>query len=167
MKALVVYYSLSGKTEFIANVIASELNADVERIRLVSEYKPVDMKKIRLKDLIQLFSMILGASLNKTPPIRAMKYSLKDYDYVFVGTPVWAGRSAPPVNTFISQSRFNGKVVMLFASCDDEVSGDNALKLVKNEVMSKGGIVMHTKAVKLTDIKSEKVVESIRSLAHL
>ena len=44
MKAIIVYYSLEGNTDYTANILAKELGADLLRLEPVTPY-PTDNKK--------------------------------------------------------------------------------------------------------------------------
>jgi hypothetical protein len=46
-----------------------------------------------------------GAIFGSTPKIQAPKYDPANYDRVFVLTPVWAWRLAPPVRTWLKTQR--------------------------------------------------------------
>lgn len=54
--------------------------------------------------------------------------SIEDYDLVIVGSPVWAGKIAPPIRTFLVNNNFSGKQVAFFVS----IGGDKPEKTFEN-----------------------------------
>ena len=80
MKSLVVYYSRTGKTKFVAETIAAELGSDIEEI--------VDLKNREGK--IGWMSATQNASRGKETQIAPTKKAPNDYDLLIIGTLVWA-----------------------------------------------------------------------------
>ena len=111
MKSLVVYYTRTGKTRFVAETVAAELGADLEEI--------VDLKKREGK-----LGWIIGgkdASQKKLTKIAPLKRSPADYDLVVIGTPIWAWAPTPAVRTYITQNDFSGKRVALFYTFESDM----------------------------------------------
>jgi len=106
MKSLVVYYSKSGNTRFVAEHISQEIAADIEEI--------IDKKKRK-----GLFGFILSgydATRGRLTKITEMERSPKDYDLIVVGTPMWNKRIVPAVRTYLKENSFSGKNVALFCT---------------------------------------------------
>jgi len=112
MKTLVVYYSLSGNTKWIAEQIANAVHADLCPIKTKRSYP-----KMRWMQMV-----VCGAgTVFKTKPRICMPtLDLAQYDTIFLGTPVWAGTYAAPINTFLHQYPLNNKNIAVFASCAGE-----------------------------------------------
>ncbi len=111
MKCIVVYYTRTGKTRFVAETVAAELGADLEEI--------VDLKKREGK-----LGWIIGgkdASQKKLTEIAPLKRSPADYDLVVLGTPIWAWAPTPAVRTYINQNDLSGKKVALFYTFDSDM----------------------------------------------
>ncbi len=79
-KALVVFFSRTGKVRRVAEAIAAELGADVEEI--------VDTRDRR--GPFGLLSAARDAMLRRTARIEEPAHDPADYDLVVIGTPVWA-----------------------------------------------------------------------------
>jgi len=79
-KALVVYYSRTGTTRRLAEVLAKALQADIEPV--------IDTKK-RSGTLGYLRSVV-EALQKRGAPIEPMRTDPRSYDLVVIGTPVWA-----------------------------------------------------------------------------
>lgn len=105
MRALVVYYSLSGTTRTVATALAKELGADLEEIRCG-------------RFSIGFWGFLRAARdswKGTLPPIEPLTHVLSDYDLVVVGGPIWAWHPAPPVRAFLRQeaSRLSGVAFLL------------------------------------------------------
>ena len=108
MKSLVVYYSLTGKTKLVAQAIAEALNATLVEI---TETKPR-----KLGAFVYLIGGF-GAVMNRGSKINPVNVDLKEYDRIFIGSPTWASRPAPAINSFIYQTNFEGRSVVPFFTC--------------------------------------------------
>jgi len=97
MKCVVVYYSMSGNTEFAAHEIARETGADLIPIAPVKKYPDKGAKKF----LWGGKSAIMGSE----PELLPYEFDAEKYDIVIIGAPVWAGTVAPPIRTFIKENR--------------------------------------------------------------
>ena len=104
MKSLVVYYTRTGNSRFVAETIAAEVGADVEEV--------IDMKK--RSGTLGFLSGGSDARRGKETKIGPTKKSPSDYDLIIVGTPVWAGRPAPALTTYLKKNDLSGKNVAVF-----------------------------------------------------
>lgn len=111
MKCLVVYYTRTGKTRFVAETIAAELGADVEEI--------VDLKNRQGK--LGWLSGGRDASRKSLTEIAPIKMAPADYDLIVIGTPIWAWSPTPAVRTYIKQNNLSGKKVALFYTSDGDI----------------------------------------------
>lgn len=146
MKALVVYYSFTGKTELVARAIAQTLNADMRKIEEVKKRK-------------KPFVFLTGgyeAIRGKSSEIKEMDFNL-DCDLLFLGTPVWAGRPTPAVNAFVSKADFRNKKVVLFVTMLG-ISG-KATKILTDAIESKGGKIIDSFSIKTAGVETERIVE--------
>jgi flavodoxin len=91
MRSLVVFYSRTGNSKFVAEKVASELNADTEEI--------VDLKKRR--GWLGFIRAEYDATRGKETNIEKKQKSPKDYDLIVVGTPVWNSRLTPAIRTYL------------------------------------------------------------------
>ncbi len=96
MKTAVVYYSMSGNTQQIAEKIADALGADLIRIEPKKEYPSKGFRKFIWGGK----SAVMGDRPKLQP------YMLDSgYDRIIIGTPVWASNITPPIRTFITENR--------------------------------------------------------------
>ena len=109
MKTIIVYYSMSGNTDFAAREVASRLGADTLRIEPEKSYPDKGFKKF--------FWGGKSAVMAETPPLRPYHFAAEDYEQVILGFPVWAGNLTPPLRTFLRDNAdaLAGKQVAAFA----------------------------------------------------
>ena len=105
---LVVYYSLEGNVDFLAREIADEMKADLLRLETEKEYPK--------KGLVKFFHGGKDAISNARPKLKTAIPDLSGYSTIVIGTPVWAGKPAAPINTFLAGKNFSEKKVAVFAS---------------------------------------------------
>lgn len=109
MKTAVVYYSMSGNTQYAAEKIAKGLGADLIRIEPKKAYPDQGMKKF--------FWGGKSAMMGEKPKLMPYEFRAEDYDRIIIGTPVWARSFAPPIRTFIVQNpELRGKKIAALIS---------------------------------------------------
>ena len=106
MKSLVVYYSRTNVTKKLAESIASEINADIEEIN----------SKVNYNGKIGYARGGKDAITEKIIDIENTKYNPEDYDIVYLGTPVWAGKSSTPLISYIKENEGKFDNVKFFAT---------------------------------------------------
>ena len=108
MKKIVVYYSYTGNTKKIANMIKEKLNCDIleltPKIPFSTDYQAV-------VDEYQNNSI-----QNKSVEINDIKIDLNQYDEIIVGTPVWWYTISPVVVTFLKNYNLDNKTIIPFAT---------------------------------------------------
>ena len=112
MKTLVVYYSLGGNTELVAENIKSIIGADLLELKPEKPYPTGRISK---------FLAGKAALAHDRPKLLPYKFDVDKYDRIVIGTPVWAGYPAPPINTFLAENDLSGKRLCFYAS---SLSGD-------------------------------------------
>ena len=111
MKVLLINGSprANGNTRFAAGIIAKKAGADIFEIKAEKPYNS-DFQKCCDEAKPECY----GKTLRAIKPIEGL--DLAKYDLVFVGSPNWWGTMAPPVRTWVTQSKdaLKGKKVCLF-----------------------------------------------------
>jgi flavodoxin len=134
-KVLVLYYTWSkqGNTETAAKIIQSLTGADMIKVEPVTPFP----------ELIE-GDMIAWARKQwedrAWPAIKDLGLDPASYDFIFIGTPVWFGTVALPIETLLANTDFGGKPVACFAmanSREGEVLS-NFGKQVKNAQVKQG-----------------------------
>jgi len=114
MEVAIVYYSRTGNTQALADLLAEELRAREHSVRLV----PISHSREP-----GFFGCLRIASGQREASIcnPDTELDLSGADVVVVGGPVWAGRPAPYVRTYLDRARgLEGKPAGVFVSCNSE-----------------------------------------------
>jgi len=106
MKTAVIYYSYGGNCALVAEILKTELSADIFRIETLDDKK---------RKGISLFFWGGGqVFMGKKPPLKPLSVEISAYDLVVLGTPVWAGSPAPALASFLGKNSITGKKIALF-----------------------------------------------------
>ncbi len=98
MRVAVIYYSMFNNGEYVAKKIQEKINnCDLIRIYPVKEYPS--------KGLRMFFHGGKGAMQGEMPELKEYDFDANKYDYIIIGSPVWASRITPPIRTFINDNR--------------------------------------------------------------
>ena len=106
MKIAVVFYSYDGNCAFIAEQIKAQVNADLVRLYTQDEKKRGGLSK--------MFWGGVQVLMHKKPALKPYQFDPAAYDLIIIGTPVWAASPAPPVQTFLSETKISKKKIALF-----------------------------------------------------
>ena len=147
MKTAVVYFSWSGNTRFAAETIAKKAGADLFEIKAETPYNSNYGECCNAAK-----PECYGKTLRPIKPIEGL--DLAKYDVVLVGTPNLWGTMAPPVRTWVTQSKgaLKGKTVCLF-----QTHGGGGMQRVGKdfaEVIGDAAKVLPPKAFSGSSIKS-------------
>lgn len=128
-KTLVVYFSATGSTKRVAEVISKQLGADLFEIEPENPYTDDDLNyrdsssRVSLEHEDEAKRVV---ALKKNTPD-----NWEDYDTVYIGYPVWWGISAWPTDSFVEKNSFEGKTVIPFCTSASSSLGDSASLLSK------------------------------------
>lgn len=112
-KILIVFYSRTGVTKKIAEVIKQKLGGDSEEINSIKNRSGAFGYLISGKEATQkTLAEIKPATINPS-----------DYDLVVIGTPIWAWNLSSPVRTYLTDQKIKFKKVAFF--CTMASSGDD------------------------------------------
>jgi flavodoxin len=118
MKNLIVYYSFSENNEKLANHLRAILRCDIVRIETLKKHTG--------------FSIFLDLLFNRTPAIKTVPYYLRDYDHVIFVSPIWAGKVAMPLKSFLINEKANIKRYTFVTLCGG--GNTNQKGKIKNEL---------------------------------
>jgi hypothetical protein len=107
MRPLIVYYSLSGNTQKIAERAAQDLGADMVEVR-AARYDSGGFRFLRAA-----FDSWRG----RLPAIEVSGGSPEHYDFVLLMSPVWAGHAATPIRAYLAQNRGRFKHAAFVLTC--------------------------------------------------
>ncbi|MBR1456938.1 MAG: NAD(P)H-dependent oxidoreductase [Oscillospiraceae bacterium] len=111
-KVLVAYFSATGNTAKVAQELARLEKADLFEIKPQQPYTPEDLN-FNVKDCRANLEM---ADESSRPAMVGKVENLEQYDVVFVGTPIWWGREAAIIDTFLDSHSFAGKTIIPFCT---------------------------------------------------
>ena len=100
MNAAVVYYSLQGSTKRVAEKVAELLGAST--LELVCE------KPYPTSGPMRLVRGAKDAMAGIAPALLPYDFDAQSYDLVVVCGPLWAGKMAAPLNTFVRNTDLEG-----------------------------------------------------------
>ena len=96
MKAAIVYYSMSGNVQWVAQCVADKIGADLIEIKPVKAYPDKGFKKFLWGGKC--------AVMGEKPALEPYVFDGAAYDTVIFGTPVWASNIVPPLRTFVQEN---------------------------------------------------------------
>lgn len=105
---LLVYFSYTEHTKYIAEIIKQNINCDVIRLEPVIPYSN-DYNKVVNDEQNQ-------ESSDKIPEIKDINIDLNLYDTIIIGTPVWWYRSAPVIRAFLKKYDLSNKIIIPYAT---------------------------------------------------
>ena len=111
-KALIILFSRSGNTAYLAERIHAETGAPILRIEPKVPYTKADLNWMDK----QSRSTIEMQNPASRPEIAGVCKNIADYDTVFVGFPIWWYVAPTIVNTFLESCDLTGKTVVPFAT---------------------------------------------------
>ncbi len=103
MKTLIASFSLTGNNTVAARNLAATLGADHEDITAERE--------------MGNFALALDALLNRRPAIAAPSHDPSQYDLVIVVGPVWMGKIASPIRSYLKRGRGSFNRVAFLSVC--------------------------------------------------
>jgi NAD(P)H dehydrogenase (quinone) len=130
MKSVIIYYSFSGNTKKVADVLSGYLEekGSVETIEIKS-----------LDESDKFLTQAARAFRRKRAQIAAVNFDLCGYDLLCFGTPVWAFGPAPAMNTYLDKCLgIKDKEVVLFTTYGSGTGNERCLNYMQNILTKKG-----------------------------
>lgn len=122
----VVYFSRSGNTAIAATHVARRLGARLFRLE-APDYE------LGMKGIVNA----LGDTRRHEARVSPANLDLRDYQTVYLGSPVWLYSPAPPIWEFARRHRFDGKDVVLFNTFNSKFE-DRFIEDFRKFVMAQG-----------------------------
>lgn len=133
-KVLVVYFSATGTTKRVAEMIANATNADIFELTPADPYTSDDLNYNDRNS--RVYKEHADASMRDIKLTADTVENFAQYDTVYIGYPIWWGEAAWPVNGFVKANDFSGKTVIPFCTSASSGVGDSAKALKE---LAKGG----------------------------
>ena len=122
---LVAYFSASGVTAKVAEMLADAVGADIYEIRPAVPYTKADLNWMDKKSR----STIEMNDKSIRPAIADTNAQIDQYETIFLGFPIWWYVAPTIINTFLESYDFSGKKIILFATSGGSKFGKTAEEL--------------------------------------
>ncbi len=122
-KILIAFFSHSGNTRVIADMICDMTGGDTFEIKAVQAY-PKEYDAVVEQAKRELES-------NLRPPLAEKLKNAEAYDVIFVGYPNWWGTMPMAVFTFLSENGFAGKTIVPFCTHEGSELGASVRDIEK------------------------------------
>lgn len=127
-KVLVVYFSATGTTENVAQMIANITNADIYEIIAADEYTSEDLNWNDSNSR----TTIEQNDPSVRPEIASEKIALDDYNTIYIGYPIWWGEEPRIMDSFVESYNFDGKTMIPFCTSGGSGIGRSGKNLEEN-----------------------------------
>jgi flavodoxin len=162
IKPLILYYSFTGNTQYIAQMIQEEIGGDLAQIETIKPYTGTD-DSIDEQTKHEVNSGFM-------PEIKPIQKDISAYNTILIGTPVWWFSFPPAVRTFLSDNSLKGKMVYPFIT-----NGGSVGQIFQNikdmcpEAIVKSSLYIHFNGRELCIPKIEIInwAKKIRSLNNI
>lgn len=124
-KKLVAYFSASGNTKKIAEMVAEAANADICEITPKTAYTKADLNWMDKKSR----SSVEMSDKKFRPEIVKADIDTNAYDEIILGFPIWWYVAPTIINTFLESYDFKGKKIVLFATSGGSGFGNTVKEL--------------------------------------
>ena len=124
-KRLVAFFSASGTTKRVAEMIASAVDADMYEIMPKQPYSKADLNWMDKKSR----SSVEMSDKKFRPEISDIDVSVEQYDEIILGFPIWWYVAPTIMNTFLESYNFSGKKIVLFATSGGSGFGNTVSEL--------------------------------------
>ena len=126
-KVLVVYYSATGNTKAVADVIVDYTGGDTFELIPVDDYTDEDLNWTQEGSRVNREHE--DESLQDIALVSTTVDNFDSYDTVFIGYPIWWHDAAWPVNNFVKGNDFTGKTVIPFCTSSSSGLGESGKNL--------------------------------------
>ena len=154
-KTLVAYFSASGITKKIAEMIAEAGNFDLYEIAPEVPYTEADLNWMNKKSR----SSIEMNDKTIRPAMADHPVDIAAYDKIILGFPIWWYVAPTIINTFLEKYDFSGKKIILFATSGGSGFGNTVREL---QPSAPGAEIVEGKL--LNQANQKKISEWVKTL---
>lgn len=122
-KTLIVYYSATGNTKEVADMIAKETDGTLFEIEPKNPYSDEDLNYG--DDNSRVTREYNNENARNVELISTTVDNWDSYDTVFIGYPIWWGIAAWPIDNFIKDNDFSDKTIIPFCTSSSSGLGDS------------------------------------------
>lgn len=110
---LIAYFSYTGNTEEVAQMIAEYTGGDLAEIQRAEEYG--DLQEEAEAEILD----------GVHPEITVSVDNIEEYDTIFVGYPIWWDEAPAMIATFLAENDFSGKTIIPFCTSSSDDIGNS------------------------------------------
>ena len=154
-KALVAYFSASGRTAKVAEKLAAAMGADSYEIKPEVKYTKADLNWMNKNSR----SSVEMNDKSFRPAIITGDVDISGYSTIYLGFPIWWYVAPTLINTFLEAYDFGGKKIVLFATSGGSGFG-NAVAELKPSVPNAEIVETNVLSGMLTDSKIRGLIEA-------
>ena len=124
-RILVAYFSATGNTRSVAEIIAQQLDADIYEIVPAQAYTSDDLNYSNSSSR----STIEQNDDSARPALADSSLDISQYDIILLGYPIWWGQAPKIIYTFLESYDFSGKTIAAFCTSSSSGLGSSASNL--------------------------------------
>ena len=155
-KKLVAFFSASGTTKKVAQMIAEEAKADLFEIEPKVPYTKADLDWMNKKSR----SSVEMSDKKYRPEIMKKKMDMSSYDEILLGFPIWWYVAPTIINTFLESFDLSGKTIVPFATSGGSGMGKTNAGLAPS---CRGAKLLDGKVFKM-NVTAEELANWVKSL---
>jgi DNA-binding transcriptional ArsR family regulator len=143
IRACVIYYSYSGITRAVAEGIRSASGCDLIEVKTKEPYSAFSAYT----------TGVLHSRKGACDPIEPAVIDVSGYDFLIIGSPVWAWKPSPAINAAVKALRgCEGKMAVIFVTCSNQPG--EALPDLNRALSDRGVRVMAEISLNANDTKN-------------
>ncbi|MFH1413572.1 MAG: NAD(P)H-dependent oxidoreductase [Candidatus Omnitrophota bacterium] len=147
MRSAVIYYSYSGNTKKVAQILG-------EYLKEKGEVSVIELQG--LDESNNFFIQGKRAFKHERAKVQPLNFDLSGYDLICLGTPLWLFGPAPAINTYLDQCLgVDGKDVIIYVTYGSGAGKGRCLNYMQSILAEKGA-----KTFKRFFIQQRKVADS-------
>ena len=124
-KKLVAFFSASGSTRKVANIVAEVTGAEIYEIKPAVKYTGKDLN---WNDQNSRSSVEMN-NPDSRPELADKNANVENCDVIYLGFPIWWYVAPHIINSFLESYNFSGKTIVTFATSGGSNFGDTLNKL--------------------------------------
>ena len=150
-KYLVVYFTNTGNSKFLAEQIAKSLHCDIKRITTA-------IKGVALLYFLSSIKFPIGINIKKQ--------ELEDYEEIIILGPIWGGLLIAPLKTMIKKCTNQSKVMHFAVTCETREEDKNGkygyVQVLEAAQKLGGSLVKNTAAFSTALVISEEEAKQLK-----
>jgi flavodoxin len=156
MRSIIIYYSYTGNTKRVAEILADYLKGKNNEVEIV---------RLEAQESSHFFKQAIRGLTHKKTKINPVNFDLKDYDLICFGTPVWAFGPAPAMNTYLDKCfNLEKKEVILFCTYGSGVGKERCLDYMQKILEKKQVKKISRFSIQQFNLNKELILSKIKGI---